>query len=126
MLNSSEFPYAFLGSVGAALVGIQAPLFAYGITYMLTAFYSHDDSRIKHDVQISAFIFLGVAVITIPMYLMQHNFYTLTGEHVTIRIRLLMFQGLILQLEFTYFAITYANHVTECLLLFFLGSYTIK
>ncbi|KAL2895423.1 ABC transporter B family member 13 [Bienertia sinuspersici] len=95
MLNASELPYAILGSVGAALVGIQAPLFAYGITYMLTAFYSHDDSKIKHDVRITAFVFLAVAVITIPIYLMQHYFYTLTGERVTTRIRLLMFSAIL-------------------------------
>lgn len=95
MLNASEFPYAILGSIGAALVGIQAPLFAFGITYMLTAFYSNNEARIKHDVQITAFVFLGVAVITIPIYLMQQYFYTLMGERITARVRLLMFSAIL-------------------------------
>ncbi|XP_021755311.1 ABC transporter B family member 13-like [Chenopodium quinoa] len=94
-LNASEFPNAVLGSVGAALVGIQAPLFAFGISYMLTAFYSNDDSKIKHEVRITSFAFLGVALITIPIYLMQHYFYTLMGERVTTRIRKLMFSAML-------------------------------
>jgi len=48
MLNKAELPYAILGSVGGALASIEPPLFALGITYMLTAFYSNDDSKIKH------------------------------------------------------------------------------
>uniref|UniRef100_A0A803N6W6 Uncharacterized protein n=1 Tax=Chenopodium quinoa TaxID=63459 RepID=A0A803N6W6_CHEQI len=95
MLNASEFPNAVLGSVGAALVGIQAPLFAFGISCMLTAFYSNDDSKIKHDVRITSFVFLGVALITVPIYLMQHYFYTLMGERVTTRIRKLMFSAML-------------------------------
>jgi len=98
MLSKPEFPYAVLGSIGAALTGIQAPLFALGITYMLTAFYSRDDSRIKHNVRITALAFLGLAIVTIPIYLMQHYFYTLMGERLTARVRLSMFKGTILQL----------------------------
>ena len=93
MLNVSEFPYAILGSIGAAFVGIQAPLLAFGITYMLTAFYSNDESRIKYDVRLIAFAFFGVALVTFPICLMQHYFYTLMGERITTRVRLKMFSG---------------------------------
>ncbi|KAJ8439813.1 LOW QUALITY PROTEIN: hypothetical protein Cgig2_029073 [Carnegiea gigantea] len=94
-MSKPEFPCAVLGSVGAALTGIQAPLFALGITYMLTAFYSHDDSRIKHDVRITALAFLGLAIVTIPICLMQHYFYTLMGERITARVRLSMFKAML-------------------------------
>lgn len=39
-LNAPEWPYAILGSVGAVLAGMEAPLFALGITHILSAFYS--------------------------------------------------------------------------------------
>ncbi|KAL2937650.1 ABC transporter B family member 13 [Bienertia sinuspersici] len=78
--NASALPYTILRSFGASLVRIQDPFFAYGITYMLIAFYSRNDSKIKYDVRTTAFVFLGVAAITIPIYLMQHYFYTLTGD----------------------------------------------
>lgn len=92
-LNAAEWPYAVLGSVGAILAGMEAPLFALGITHILTAFYSPHDSQIKRVVDQVALIFVGLAVVTIPVYLLQHYFYTLMGEHLTARVRLSMFSG---------------------------------
>lgn len=91
-LNAPEWPYAVLGSMGAILAGIQAPLFALGITHVLSAFYSHH-SQIKEEVHHVAFMFVGVAILTIPIYLLQHYFYTLMGERLTARVRLLLFSG---------------------------------
>lgn len=92
-LNAPEWPYALLGSVGAILAGMEAPLFALGITHILTAFYSPHGSKIKQEVDHVALIFVGVAAITIPIYLLQHYFYTFMGERLTARVRLLMFSG---------------------------------
>ncbi len=92
-LNAPEWPYAVLGSVGAVLAGMEAPLFAFGITHILTAFYSPDASQMKQEIQRVALVFVGVAVVTIPIYLLQHYFYTLMGERLTTRIRLKMFSG---------------------------------
>lgn len=92
-LNAPEWPYAVLGSIGAILAGMEAPLFAFGITHVLTAFYSPHESQIKQEVDRVALIFVGVAVLTILIYLLQHYFYTLMGESLTTRIRLSMFSG---------------------------------
>lgn len=93
-LNKPEWPYAVFGSLGAVLTGIQVPLFALGITNMLTAFYSNNDATSKQDVQVTAFAFLLVAAITVPIYLLQQYFYTVMGERITARMRLAMFSGL--------------------------------
>lgn len=92
-LNAPEWPYAVLGSIGAILAGMEAPLFALGITHILTTFYSPDVSQMKQEVTRMAIIFVGVAIVTIPIYLLQHYFYTLMGEHLTTRVRLSMFSG---------------------------------
>lgn len=92
-LNKSEWPFAILGSVGATLAGVEGPLFALGITHILTAFYSHDKIQIKHEIKMVSLIFIGAAIITVPIYLLQHYFYTLMGEKLTTRVRLLMFSG---------------------------------
>ncbi|XP_020207666.1 ABC transporter B family member 13 [Cajanus cajan] len=94
-LNAPEWPYAILGSVGAVMAGMEAPLFALGITHILTVFYSPRGSIIKQEVDRVAFIFVGVAVITIPIYLLLHYFYTLMGERLTARVRLLMFSAIL-------------------------------
>ncbi|KAI9200780.1 hypothetical protein LWI28_013145 [Acer negundo] len=101
-LNAPEWPYAVLGSIGAILAGMEAPLFALGITHILTAFYSPDVSQMKQEVTRVAIIFVGVAILTIPIYLLQHYFYTLMGEHLTTRVRLSMFSA-ILQNEIGWF-----------------------
>lgn len=92
-LNAPEWPHAILGSVGAVLAGMEAPLFALGITHILAAFYSPTGSEIKHEVDRVALIFVVLAVVTVPIYLLQHYFYTLMGERLTTRVRLLMFSG---------------------------------
>ncbi|OMO87375.1 hypothetical protein CCACVL1_09084 [Corchorus capsularis] len=94
-LNAPEWPYALLGSVGAILAGMEAPLFAFGITHVLTAFYSPHDSQIKEEVERVSLIFVGLAILTIPIYLLQHFFYTLMGEHLTARVRLSMFSAIL-------------------------------
>ncbi|XP_023535471.1 ABC transporter B family member 13-like [Cucurbita pepo subsp. pepo] len=94
-LNAPEWPYAVLGSIGAILAGIQAPLFALGITHVLSAFYSPHHSQIKEEVQHVAYVFIGVSILTIPIYLLQHYFYTLMGERLTARVRLLLFSAIL-------------------------------
>ncbi|XP_058218120.1 ABC transporter B family member 13-like isoform X2 [Rhododendron vialii] len=94
-LNAPEWPYAMLGSVGAILAGMEAPLFALGITYILTAFYSPDSAQIKQEVQHVSLIFLGGALITVPIYLLQHYYFTLMGERLTTRVRLSMFSAIL-------------------------------
>jgi len=93
-LNAPEWPYAVLGSVGAVLAGMEAPLIALGITHILTAFYSANDSKIKQEVDHVALIFVALAAVTIPIYLLKHYFYSLMGDRLTTRVRLLMFSGI--------------------------------
>ncbi|KAL2944676.1 ABC transporter B family member 13 [Bienertia sinuspersici] len=94
-LNKPEWRYAVLGSIGAMLTGMQVPLFALGIANMLTAFYSNADAEIKHNVQVTAFLFLMVAAITVPIYLLQHYFYTVMGERITSRMRSSVFSAML-------------------------------
>ncbi|XP_025013553.1 ABC transporter B family member 13 isoform X2 [Ricinus communis] len=94
-LNSPEWPCALLGSLGAVLAGMEAPMFALGITHVLTAFYYPDASEMRHEIQRVVLIFVGLAVITIPIYLLQHYFYTLMGERLTARVRLSMFSAIL-------------------------------
>lgn len=98
-LNVPEWPFALLGSVGAVLAGMEAPLFAVGITHILSVFYSLDDHKIRHEVNRIAFIFVGAAAITIPIYILQHYFYTWMGERITARVRHLMFSGTSINLK---------------------------
>ncbi|KAD7477115.1 hypothetical protein E3N88_00251 [Mikania micrantha] len=94
-LNEPEWPYALMGSLGAILAGMQAPLFALGITYILSCFYSGDKSRIREDVEHASMIFVAAGIVTIPIYMLQHYFYTLMGERITTRVRSSMFAAIL-------------------------------
>nr|GMC75663.1 ABC transporter B family member 13-like [Ipomoea batatas] len=94
-LNAPEWPYTVFGSVGAILAGIEAPLFALGITHVLTAFYSNNDSQIRDEIRKVSLIFVGLALLTVPIYILQHYFYTLMGERLTARVRLSMFTAML-------------------------------
>ncbi|KAI4366303.1 hypothetical protein MLD38_022192 [Melastoma candidum] len=72
----------------------EAPLFALGITHILSSFYSRNDHDTKHEVNRIAILFVAVAAITIPIYLLQHFFYTLMGERIT-RLRSRMFTAIL-------------------------------
>ncbi|KAJ0974223.1 hypothetical protein J5N97_016188 [Dioscorea zingiberensis] len=94
-LNRPEWPFAIMGSMGAILAGIEGPLFALGITHILDTLYTHDNVKIKHEIKIISLIFIAAAVSTVPVYLLQHYFYTLMGEKLTSRVRLLMFSAIL-------------------------------
>ncbi|KAK4803746.1 hypothetical protein SAY86_003563 [Trapa natans] len=94
-LNAPEWPFALLGSIGAVLAGMEGPLFAVGMSHTLSVLYSPDDHKMRHEVNRIAFIFIGAAVITIPIYMLQHFFYTWMGERITARVRRLMFSAIL-------------------------------
>uniref|UniRef100_A0A7N0V2G3 Uncharacterized protein n=1 Tax=Kalanchoe fedtschenkoi TaxID=63787 RepID=A0A7N0V2G3_KALFE len=94
-LHAPDWPLALVGSLGAILAGVEAPLFALGVTRVLAVLYSPDESRIQEEVRRICFIFIGVAVVTIPIYLLQHFFYTMMGERLTARLRLSMFSAIL-------------------------------
>ncbi|CAK9872650.1 unnamed protein product [Sphagnum jensenii] len=96
-LNAPEWPYAFLGSLGAIMAGCQTPLFALAISQMLVTFYNPVAAYVQHEVAKICFIFAAATVVTVGIYVLQHYFFGLTGEHLTMRIRELMFQSILQQ-----------------------------
>ncbi|CAM6016899.1 unnamed protein product [Sphagnum balticum] len=96
-LNSPEWPYALLGSLGAIMAGCETPLFALAISHMLVTFYNPNASFVHHEVARICFIFAAATVVTVGIYVLQHFFFGLTGERLTMRIRELMFQSILQQ-----------------------------
>ncbi|KAK9165115.1 hypothetical protein Scep_000306 [Stephania cephalantha] len=94
-LNAPEWPFALLGSVGAVLAGVEGPVFALGLAHVLSLFYSPDVSKIKHQIDLLMLILAAFAVATVPVYLVQHYFYTLMGERLVARIRLSIFSAVL-------------------------------
>lgn len=84
------------------MAGVETPLFALAISQILVTFYNPDSTYLKHEVRKVAFIFAGASVATVFIYILQHYFFTLTGERLTVRVREKMFSA-ILQNEIGWF-----------------------
>lgn len=91
MLNLPEWPYALLGSLGASMAGCATPLFAFGTSDTVVAFYNGDHEFIRSEVRKVCIIFSVAIVVAILVCLLQHYFFGLMGEHLTQRVRRMMF-----------------------------------
>lgn len=90
-MNSPEWPYAILGSLGAIMAGGETPLFALAISQMLVTFYNPDENYVRHEVRKICLIFAAATIVTVLIYVLQHYFFGLMGELLTMRVRKLMF-----------------------------------
>lgn len=95
LMNSREWHYGLLGAIGAITAGAQTPLFALAITQSLVAFYSPDRDYMKREVSKIALIFCGAGVVTVFIYWCEHYFFGIVGEHLTMRVREMMFSAIL-------------------------------
>ncbi|KAH7281015.1 hypothetical protein KP509_36G025500 [Ceratopteris richardii] len=95
MMNYQDWPYGLLGSFAATITGAQTPLFALGITQCLVDFYSPDPVYMKNDISKIALIFCGAALSTVFFYWCEHYFFGIVGEHLTMRVREMMFAAML-------------------------------
>lgn len=90
-MNSPEWPYAVLGSIGAIMAGGETPLFALAISQMLVTFYNPDHDYVRHEVRKICLIFAAATIVTVLIYVLQHYFFGLMGEILTMRVRKKLF-----------------------------------
>lgn len=90
-LNSQEWPYAVLGSIGAIMAGGETPLFALAISQMLVTFYNPDHDHVRREVRKICLIFAAATIVTVLIYVLQHYFFGLMGEVLTMRVRKKLF-----------------------------------
>jgi ATP-binding cassette, subfamily B (MDR/TAP), member 1 len=87
-----DWPYGFFGTLCAFVAGAQMPLFALGISHALVSYYM-DWETTQREVRKIAFLFCGGAVITITVHAIEHLFFGIMGERLTLRVREMMFTG---------------------------------
>lgn len=87
-----DWVYGVIGTFCAFIAGAQMPLFALGISHALVSYYMDWDTT-RHEVKKLAFLFCGAAVITITVHAIEHLFFGIMGERLTLRVREMMFTG---------------------------------
>ncbi|KAL9424700.1 hypothetical protein AB3S75_031759 [Citrus x aurantiifolia] len=86
-LNAPEWKQATLGCVGATLFGAVQPVYAFAMGSMISVYFLTDHDEIKKKTSIYAFCFLGLALFSLVINIIQHYNFAYMGEHLTKRIR---------------------------------------
>ncbi|XP_048494215.1 ABC transporter B family member 15 isoform X2 [Beta vulgaris subsp. vulgaris] len=89
-LNAPEWKQATLGCIGAMLFGAVQPLYAFAMGSMISVYFLPDNEEIKRQTTIYASCFLGLAVFTLLVNIVQHYNFAYMGEFLTKRVREMM------------------------------------
>ncbi|XP_020522023.1 ABC transporter B family member 1 isoform X2 [Amborella trichopoda] len=101
-MNSPEWGYALLGSVGSVVCGSLSALFAYVLSAVLSVYYSRDNSYMKREINKYCYLLIGVSSAALLFNTMQHFFWDIVGENLTKRVREKMLAA-VLRNELTWF-----------------------
>ncbi|KAH9325334.1 hypothetical protein KI387_005512, partial [Taxus chinensis] len=86
-MNSPEWAYALIGSVGSMACGAISALFAYILSAVLSIYYNPDPSYIKNEIKKYCFVLIGVSFVALVANALQHSFWDIVGENLTKRVR---------------------------------------
>ncbi|KAJ4832972.1 ABC transporter B member 15 [Turnera subulata] len=94
-LNLPEWRQAILGCFGAIVIGGVQPAYAYVLGSMVSIFFLTDHKEIKEKIRIYSLCFLGLAVFSLMINLVQQYNFAYMGEHLTKRVRERMFSKIL-------------------------------
>ncbi|KAJ3682761.1 hypothetical protein LUZ60_012988 [Juncus effusus] len=95
-LSFAEWPYAVLGSLGAAIFGAFNPLLAYMTGLIVAAYYKIGGANdMKHEVNRWCLFIAFMGVVTVLANFLQHFYFGIMGEKMTERVRRMMFSAML-------------------------------
>ncbi|XP_050223554.1 ABC transporter B family member 15-like [Mercurialis annua] len=86
-MNSPEWKQASFGCLGAILFGGVQPLYAFVMGSMISIYFLSDHNEIKEQIRIYSLCFLGLAIFSLIINIVQHYNFAYMGEMLTKRIR---------------------------------------
>jgi len=86
-MNLPEWRQAIMGCLGAVLFGAVQPLYAFAMGSMISVYFLTDHNEIKYKTRIYALCFVGLAIMSLLINVLQHYNFAYMGEHLTKRIR---------------------------------------
>ncbi|KDP45428.1 hypothetical protein JCGZ_09677 [Jatropha curcas] len=86
-LNLPEWKQASFGCLGAILFGGVQPVYAFSMGSMISIYFLKDHNEIKEQIRMYALIFLGLAIFSLIVNIVQHYNFAYMGEYLTKRIR---------------------------------------
>lgn len=95
-LNIPEWKQAALGCFGATLFGAVQPAYAFAMGSMISVYFLKDNEEIKRQTTIYASCFLGLAVFSLLVNILQHYHFAYMGEFLTKRVREMMLSRMLM------------------------------
>ncbi|KAI3743442.1 hypothetical protein L1987_61151 [Smallanthus sonchifolius] len=86
-MNSPEWTYALIGSVGSVICGSLSAFFAYVLSAVLSVYYNQDHEYMVKEIGKYCYLLIGVSSAALIFNTLQHCFWDVVGENLTKRVR---------------------------------------
>lgn len=86
-MNSPEWGYALVGSIGSVVCGSLSALFAYVLSAVLSVYYNPDHAYMIRQIAKYCYLLIGVSSAALIFNTLQHLFWDMVGENLTKRVR---------------------------------------
>ncbi|GAB4856643.1 Multidrug resistance protein 1 [Ancistrocladus abbreviatus] len=94
-MNSLEWSYALVGSVGSVICGSLSAFFAYVLSAVLSVYYNQNHAYMIREIAKYCYLLIGVSSAALIFNTLQHFFWDIVGENLTKRVREKMLAALL-------------------------------
>ncbi|KAJ0027161.1 hypothetical protein Pint_35702 [Pistacia integerrima] len=86
-MNSPEWVYALVGSIGSVICGSLSAFFAYVLSAVLSVYYNPDHAYMSRQIEKYCYLLIGLSSAALVFNTLQHSFWDIVGENLTKRVR---------------------------------------
>jgi ATP-binding cassette subfamily B (MDR/TAP) protein 1 len=86
-MNSPEWVYALVGSIGSVVCGSLSAFFAYVLSAVLSVYYSQNHAYMSREIEKYCYLLIGLSSAALLFNTLQHFFWDIVGENLTKRVR---------------------------------------
>ncbi|XP_021892726.1 ABC transporter B family member 1-like [Carica papaya] len=86
-MNSPEWVYALVGSIGSIICGSLSAFFAYVLSAVLSVYYNPDHAYMIRQIEKYCYLLIGLSSAALLFNTLQHFFWDIVGENLTKRVR---------------------------------------
>ncbi|RID67208.1 hypothetical protein BRARA_D02299, partial [Brassica rapa] len=94
-MNSPEWKYALLGSIGSVVCGSLSAFFAYVLSAVLSIYYNPNHEYMIKQIGKYCYLLIGLSSTALIFNTLQHSFWDIVGENLTKRVREKMFTAVL-------------------------------
>lgn len=86
-MNSPEWVYALVGSIGSVVCGSLSAFFAYVLSAVLSVYYNQNHAFMSREIEKYCYLLIGLSSAALLFNTLQHFFWDIVGENLTKRVR---------------------------------------